>query len=84
MIKVVKEKVMEMIDDLVKRIDTQVSRIHKTKGDAEYQHQVIKEKQTRLKLVIGEVHRLFKSVEKSYQQLDSGILGTPEQMIRTS
>ena len=36
MIKVVKEKVMEMIDDLVKRIDTQVSRIHKTKGDADY------------------------------------------------
>lgn len=51
---------------MVRRVDTHLSKIVKAKGECSLLIAGVLEKQQRIRLLIAEVHKLFKTVEKAY------------------
>ena len=80
---VVKDRVIELTDFLIRKINEQVSAITKLKGDADTQALLIQDRLLKVKTLLTDLHRLFKSVERSYQQLDQDTSAlTSEQQIQ--
>ncbi|CDW83948.1 UNKNOWN [Stylonychia lemnae] len=75
----VKDKALHVNDQLVKRIEYQISLIYKTKSDLDFQNQAISSKYGKLQGIIKELHQLLKSVERVHNQIDN-INITPEQI----
>ena len=66
-----KDRVIELTDFLIRKINEQVSAITKLKGDADTQSTLIQERFVKVKTHFSDLHRSFKSVERSYQQFDT-------------
>jgi len=52
-----------MINDMISKIDLQISTIHKSKSDLDYQYNVLKDKCTKIKSFAQDLFKVFKSVE---------------------
>lgn len=61
---------MKVTESLIQKIENQISNIYRSKGDLDFQLKVIEDKYTKLKFIFKEIHKVFKSVEKAYRQLD--------------
>ena len=60
-----------MINDMISKIDFQISTIHKSKSDLDYQYNVLKDKCTKIKSFAQDLFKVFKSVEQIYQSIES-------------
>jgi hypothetical protein len=62
----VKDRVLEVSEILIRKINEHISAITKLKGDADTKSSLIEDKYNKQKNLFADLHRSFKSVEKSY------------------
>ncbi|TNV84398.1 hypothetical protein FGO68_gene5048 [Halteria grandinella] len=70
-LQIVYQRYAEHVESLVRKVDAHLSKIVKAKGDCSLQRGAVLEKQQRIRILIAEVHKLFRTVEIAYQQLES-------------
>jgi hypothetical protein len=65
------QRYIELNETLIRKVDHHLNSIVKCKGDESQLGGLINERVQRMRSLVAEIHRLFKTAEKAFQQVEA-------------